>query len=106
MQAGLYEGQNPRDVARALRERFDGKNADWVRLARSEITQAHALGKLDQYQEMDIELYDYVTAGDGKVSAICRGNAARGPYPVGKGPLPMRDSHPNCRCTVLARVEA
>lgn len=101
---GLYDGKNPTEVARQLRDRFQAHDYDWLRLARSEMTQAHAAGKLDQYAEMDIEQYDYVTAGDGKVSAVCRGLAAAGPYPVGQGPLPMRDSHPNCRCTVVARA--
>lgn len=105
MQDGLYNGENPADVARELRNRFDIHQYDWQRLARSEITQAHALGKVDQYAALDIAQYDYVTAGDGKVSSICRSLAANGPYVVGKGPLPMRDSHPNCRCTVVARIE-
>lgn len=105
MRDGVYDGENPVDVARELRTRFDIHQYDWQRLARSEVTQAHAIGKQDQYTEMDIPQYDYVTAGDGKVSSICRNLAAAGPYPVGAGPLPMRDSHPNCRCTIVARTD-
>ncbi len=105
LRSGVYDGENPADVARELRERFDVREYDWKRLARSEITQAHAVGKMDQYAELEVERYDYVTAGDARVSTICRGLAAGGPYVVGQGPLPMRDSHPNCRCTVVARAD-
>lgn len=101
---GAYDGRNMRDVARALKARFDVHDYDWVRLARSEIVQAQAQGKMDQYAAHGVEQYDYVTARDGKVSEVCRGLAAAGPYAVGQGPLPMRDSHPNCRCTVAARA--
>lgn len=100
---GVFDGQNPRDVARALRKRFEAHDVDWIRLARSEISQAQATGKMDQYQDMEIELYDWRAPPDG--CPICQGREAAGPYSVGGGPLPMRDSHPNCRCTVVARTE-
>lgn len=103
--SGAYDGMAPRDVARKLRERFGMHEYDWERLARSELALAQVSGKEAQYREMGIERYDYVTANDSRVSDICRANAAGGPYLVGQGPLPMRDSHPNCRCTVRAHVD-
>lgn len=97
---GLYNGLSPAEVAQRLRDRFGAHDYDWERLARSEIAQAQVLGKEAEYRELGVEEYDYVTAGDSKVSAICRANAAGGPYKLGEGPLPMRDSHPNCRCSI------
>lgn len=102
---GAYNGESPGIVARQLRKRFGAHDYDWERLARSEIAQAQAMGKEDEYRELGVEHYDYVTAGDDRVSAICRQHAAAGPYALGEGPLPMRDSHPNCRCTITAVVE-
>lgn len=102
---GVYDGSAPRDVAAALSARFDAHEYDWLRLARSEIIAAQAGAKLEQYTAHGIGQYDYVTATDDRVSAICRQLAAAGPYRVGAGPLPSRDSHPNCRCTVRARLE-
>lgn len=102
---GAYNGESPGNVARELRQRFGAHDYDWERLARSEIAQAQALGKEDEYRELGVEEYDYVTANDERVSAICRANAAGGPYPLGQGPLPMRDSHPNCRCTIAAVID-
>lgn len=101
---GVYDGENPRDVARALRRRFEVHDYDWERLARSELALAQARGKEAQYQQMGIEHYDFVTAGAG-VCVSCTGLAAGGPYRVGTGPLPMRDTHPGCRCSIVGVEE-
>ncbi|MBB5885475.1 hypothetical protein DYQ93_11400 [Xanthomonas sp. LMG 8992] len=104
--AGEFDGQNPVNVARELSERFDAGDYNWERLARSEIGEAQAVGKMDLYAQQGVEWYDYETAGDGKVSRICRELEAAGPYRVGDpaSPIPVRDSHPNCRCTARARA--
>lgn len=99
LQRGAYDGMNPRDVARALRNRFSAHEVDWERIARTEITTAHADAKQATYQQHGVTEYEYVTAGDSRVSSICRSLAAGSPYPVGNGPIPGRDSHPNCRCS-------
>ncbi len=104
MQQGVYDGLNPKDVARQLRKRFDIHEYDWERLAQSEITELHADGKLAELQAEGLEDYDYETAGDGKVSTICLTHAANGPYKIGEGPIPMKDSHPGCRCTIRGRI--
>lgn len=100
---GIYDGQNPEDVARTLRQRFGAHDVDWERIARSEISAASGRGKLDQYAALGIEQYDWVTSAS--ACPICVGLAAGGPYTVGAGPEIMTDSHPHCLCTVVARVE-
>lgn len=102
--AGHAEGQTPAEVARRLRQRFGARDYDWQLLAHSELAEAASVGKLDEYAALDVTHYDYVTAGDSLVSSICRAHAAAGPYPLGDGPVPMRDSHPGCRCTVRAHL--
>lgn len=100
--AGEFDGQNAGHIARELRRRFGAGDYNWERLARSEVTAAQASGKLALYQAQGIEKYAYITAGDDRVSAICQALSAAGPYLVADpaSPLPMRDSHPNCRCTI------
>lgn len=100
LQNGTYNGLNPRDVAQQLKQRFNVHGVDWERLARSEIAAAQGRGKLDRYSDAGIEQYDWVRAGG--ACPICIGLEAGGPYQVGTGPQPVRDSHPNCRCTVSA----
>lgn len=102
---GAYNGENPMIVARQLRRRFGAHDYDWERLARSEIAQAQVFGKQAEYRELGVEQYDYVTADDEKVSKICRTHEAASPHPLETGPMPMRDSHPNCRCTIVAAID-
>ncbi|MDY6981072.1 MAG: minor capsid protein, partial [Pseudomonadota bacterium] len=103
LQQGAYDGANPRDVARELKKRFGAHEYDWERLARSEIADAQVAGKESQYQAHELSEYDWIRAGG--ACPICVGLAEGGPYPVGTGPKPMRDSHPNCRCTIKARAD-
>jgi len=100
LEQGHYDGLSPSDVARELKGRFDAHGYDWMRLARSEIADAQGRGKLAQYAANNIEQYSWVQAGG--ACAICEEKAAGSPYTVGGGPVPMTDSHPNCRCTVMA----
>lgn len=102
--SGTLDGMNPVHVAQHLRQRFAAGEYNWERLARTEIAMAQAAGKLHHYRGAGIEQVDYVTAGDDRVSDICRSLEAAGPYALGSAPVPGRDSHPNCRCTIVARV--
>lgn len=105
LSAGIYNGESVDTVTARLRARFEAHDYDWERLVRSEMAQAQSLGKIDEYRELGVTQYNYLTAEDSRVSAICRANAAGGPYEIGKGPMPMTDSHPNCRCSVGAVIE-
>ncbi|MDH5185239.1 MAG: hypothetical protein OEX12_15265 [Gammaproteobacteria bacterium] len=100
---GAYDGMNPTDVARALRKRFDAHDYDWERLAQSEIAKANSQGKLDEYADQEISRYHIKRAGG--ACPICIGLEQNGPYTVGEGPVPVTDSHPFCRCTVIPELE-
>lgn len=103
--SGEFDGQNPVNVAAALRARFAAGNYNWERLARTEIAMAQSEGKLDLLRQQGVTRYDYETANDALVSRICRTLAAAGPYLVADpaSPIPGRDSHPQCRCTIMPR---
>lgn len=100
--AGEFDGMNPVEVAAKLRQRFGAHDYDWVRLARSETAMAQVDGKLEQYAEAGITHVHYVTAKDSRVSRICRDLAAAGPYLLAVAPVPVRSSHPGCRCSLRA----
>lgn len=104
--SGEFDGQNPVNVARELSRRFDAGDYNWERLARSEIAMAQSDGKLTMMEQQGVRRYDYETAGDGKVSAICLELEAGGPYNVGdpNAPVPVRSSHPGCRCSLRSRA--
>lgn len=99
---GVYNGTNPREVADALRKKFDGHDYDFQRLAESEMAAAHAQGNADALAQMGIAQYDWILAPD--ACPICTAIAEAGPYAVGSGPMPVRDSHPGCFCVIAGHV--
>lgn len=99
--AGVLNGLSAAVVARQLRRKFEDAEYDWDLLVASELAEAHGDAKLQQMAANGIPQYDWSTAGDGKVCKICAGHRDNGPYTVGDGPVPMRDSHPLCRCSVI-----
>lgn len=103
--SGAYDGMNPEIVARQLRQQFAAAEYNWERLVRSEVAMAQSDAKLDTYRGAGVERVDYLTAGDSRVSTICRSLAAAGPYAIADAPVPVRDSHPNCRCTIVAHLD-
>lgn len=101
LQDGIYDGRNPASIAADLERQFGHHDYDWLRLARSEVASANAKGKLQSYIRNGYFEYDFVTAPGACV--ICTGIEAAGPYMLGAGPMPMDDTHPQCKCTIRAR---
>ena len=84
-----------KDLSRRLEKLFGDKNADWERLARSEIRMAAETAKLDEWAQRGMEKVEFTPAPD--ACPICR--ALAGEYEIDKAPLrPVRDTHPRCRC--------
>ncbi|MBB5769105.1 hypothetical protein [Xanthomonas euroxanthea] len=99
--SGQFDGQNPVHVAEALEDMFGAGNSNWERLARSEVADAQVQGKREMYLQAGFQQYDWITAGG---CVLCETLAASGPYRLddAQTPLPMRSSHPNCRCSIRA----
>lgn len=97
---GAFDGQNPNAVADQLAAAFDLGDYDWTRLARTEIANAQMAGKLREYADLGVTKVNWVTAPG--ACAICEELAAGGPYTADNAPSIDEDSHPNCRCTILA----
>ena len=80
-------------------------------IARSELVKSHNLGQVNTMKQMGATQYIYWTAQDKKVSNICKKLQGYPSKPnvydldkAGKGhPLPVKDSHPNCRCCILIK---
>lgn len=79
-------------------------------IARSEIVKASSEGTLQGLREAGIEDYLWLSARDNRVCLTCkdidRGKSKWGkpPYHVGTGPMPVTDTHPNCRCVIVADI--
>lgn len=101
LSSGQFDGENPVQVAAALEDMFQDGNSNWERLARSEVADAQVQGKREMYVQAGFQRYDWITAGG---CVVCETLAAYGPYQLDdpQAPLPMRSSHPNCRCSIRA----
>lgn len=73
------------------------------RIARSEVIRASAAGTKQAMTEMGVKYYIWITAQDRDVCPICK-KIARRRYVVGDAysPMPVKDSHPNCRCAIVS----
>lgn len=95
MEAQMLAGTNPRHVADRLNKLFGAANSDWERLARSEMSMAAESAKLDEWAAWKVKMVEFTPAPD--ACPICI--SLRDEYKIGQCPLPVRDTHPRCRCS-------
>lgn len=108
MASGAWDGMNPVTVAAALQRKFGAGEYDWERLVRSEMAIAQSSAKREIYAANGVTRYDYTTANDDRVSAICQSLADGGPYDINDpaAPIPVISSHPQCRCSLSPAAPA
>lgn len=112
IQKGLDEGKTDEAVAKEIRNAVK-KISDTraLRIARTEIVKTHTIGQVETMNQAGVEYYNYITSNDSKVAKVCRKH--QGPkgreriYKVAlagtpDNPLPVLNSHPNCRCAAVA----
>ena len=95
------------EVAEELMQKAEGltKNRAKV-IARSELVKAHNVGVMNSLNELGITEYYWITQHDRKVCEVCAGFERKSrakPFVAGAGPMPVTDSHPNCRCVIVAK---
>lgn len=97
---GLDEGKSTSRVAKEAMEQIQGltrRRANMI--ARTEITKASATAQLKTMRSNGIDRYVWIAALDDRTCNICRGYHKQ-VFEVGRGPLPVRESHVNCRCVI------
>lgn len=106
---GLAQGQNPREIARAMIRdgvgftKKRGIQSRALTIARTEIIRAHAEGQLDALENLGVEevgvMVEWSTAGDDRVCPLCQ--------PLESTVLKIKEArgilprHPNCRCSFI-----
>lgn len=105
---GMAHGKGAREIARELSKTVSGLTKERaLRIARTEIVNAHAEGQLDSLEEMGIEEVgadvEFTTAGDGSVCGKCQSLEGE-VYTIAeaRGVIPV---HPNCRCAWKPHVK-
>jgi SPP1 gp7 family putative phage head morphogenesis protein len=96
MEAQMLAGTNSRHVADVLSKVFENANDNWERLARSEMAMAAETAKIDEFKAEGIARMHYYAAFD--ACPICL--PLEGDYDINDVPLPVRDTHPRCYCTL------
>lgn len=103
---GLVQGDNPRVIARRIRDRTGKSLKHAQRIARTEIIRAHAEGQLDALERLGVEEVgvdvEWSTAGDDRVCPICLPlDGAIFKIKEAHGMIP---AHPNCRCAFVPAI--
>lgn len=70
---------------------------DWA------LTTGLARGALDLYASEGVAQVSWMTAGDGRVCALCESYEEASPYPITD--FPSMPAHPNCRCVPSAEFD-
>jgi len=100
---GVRDGRPMIDIARILHRKVgEGQAWQWLRLARSELVLGYNGAFLAECASQGVLYYEWVAAPD--ACPICSPLDGR-VWEVGKGPLPVQDTHPNCNCFPLERFE-
>lgn len=108
---GFKEGTSYADITKQIVSEvkdFTKNRAELI--AKTEMNRATSISMELTMRHNLIDEYLYVTAEDNRVSEIClkhsyismtNKNKGYRRYKVGDGPLPVRDSHPRCRCVIV-----
>lgn len=104
VQSGIEEGKSVtkmrNDITKDVHELTDWQAE---RIARSETLKANARGMQETMRQNDIEEYVWISAQDARVCPVCQ-NLHNQIFRIGEGKLPVQDTHPNCRCAIVANT--
>jgi SPP1 gp7 family putative phage head morphogenesis protein len=109
IERGIRAGNGYNEIAKQIQAKVkDMVLARAALIATTESARAHGMAMSMTMQRNGISEYHYLTAGDDRVSQICRklsyGDRKGGKlirYKTGEGPLPVKSSHPRCRCVIV-----
>ncbi len=91
------------DIISAVQEAGEFSDYRAEMIARTEVSRAQIQGNLSLWKESGlVESYDWLMSEDEDVCEECQDLADGGPYEFGNGPIPIDDSHPNCRCVIAS----
>lgn len=85
------------EIIQAIKEAGSFSEARAEMIARTEVSRAQISGNLALWKQSGmVEMYTWLLSEDEGVCDQCQEIADNGPYELGKGPIPIDDSHPNC----------
>lgn len=109
----LKKNQDPKQIAKELQSNIKTLSKNRAKtIARSEVIKAHNVGQVDTMQQLGVKRYIFWTAQDKRVCKVCLGFQGSVSDPniynldragTTEAPLPVTNTHPNCRCTILMK---
>lgn len=104
LQDGVKQGKTAGEIGKEAADEIKGLTETRTkRIARSELTKASNDAMQTKMEAAGIEEYVWIAATTAKKKPckVCR-DYHRTKHKVGRGPMPVKDSHPNCRCVTVA----
>lgn len=101
---GLREGKSIFEIRKSIIKKVEGiveSRAETI--ARSEIIKASAEGTRQSMIQAGIKEYIWLSARDNRVCEICRKLDGK-IFKVEEAIMPVKDTHPNCRCSLVANI--
>jgi SPP1 gp7 family putative phage head morphogenesis protein len=82
-------------------------NKDWrpIMIARTETVLAANMGSINNYKANGVEEYRWIASTGKRTCPQCQSLNGK-IFTIGEGPIPAKDTHPNCRCTTGAVVRS
>jgi SPP1 gp7 family putative phage head morphogenesis protein len=111
---GIIKGQTYNEMAGEIVDHVKQMTSTRAQLiAQTEVSRAHATAQYVIMKENNIRSYNWVMADDnqgihthGNICEICRNLEKNSPYAMlDSSPKPVRDSHPRCRCVIVANIK-
>jgi SPP1 gp7 family putative phage head morphogenesis protein len=97
----IATGQSQAKTAKLIRERYDVKRFEAIRLISTETNHYNTLATDASYKGIGVEEWVYIATLDSRTDDDCSRHDGKR-YPVGGGPyIPL---HPMCRCTKRAHI--
>jgi len=100
---GILEEQPFGEVTRDIVRQIDDVGITRATMmARTEVMKAVNTGVKDRYKQAGVEKVEWLTAIDDNTCDECEGNSGN-VYPIED--TPACPAHPNCRCTLIPKIE-
>ena len=104
VQNAVTEGLGTDELAKNITELFDGMSETRsLTIARTESARALTAGQANEWEQVGVEKFEWLTSGDGNVSEICLYNETQDWSVKEAKEGTVGYSHPNCRCVFLPK---
>jgi len=104
LEDGLNEGKSINDMKKDILKDAEGmKKSRAETIARSETIKASAKGTEDAMEKAGVEEVIWLATEDNRTCEECL-NLHETKWEREEAPTPVQDTHPNCRCTLIADV--